>query len=61
MKGKNYSTEDKIRILRQSDGGRSTLEVCREANISEVTFHPVNGSGQIANQHRPQLRTLRIS
>ena len=39
MKGKNYSTEDKIRILRQADGGRSILEVCREANISEVTFH----------------------
>ena len=39
MKGKNYSTEEKIRILRQADGGRSILEVCREANISEVTFH----------------------
>ena len=40
MKGKKYSTEDNIRILRQAaDGGRSILEVCREANISEVTFH----------------------
>jgi hypothetical protein len=39
MKGKKYSIEDKIRILRQADAGRSTLEVCREANISEVTFH----------------------
>ena len=39
MKGKKYSTEDKIRILRQADGGRSILEMCREANISEVTFH----------------------
>jgi len=39
MKGKKYSTEDKIRILRQADGGRSIVEVCREANISEVTFH----------------------
>ena len=38
MKGKKYSTENKIRILRQADGGRSILEVCREANISEVTF-----------------------
>ena len=33
---KGYSVEDKIRILRQADGGRSILEVCREANISEV-------------------------
>jgi transposase-like protein len=30
MKGKRYSTEDKIRILREADGGK---------NISEVTFH----------------------
>ena len=39
MKGKKYSTEDKVRILRQADGGRSILEVCREASISEVTFY----------------------
>jgi hypothetical protein len=31
MKGKKYSTEEKIRILRQADGGRSILEVCRKA------------------------------
>jgi putative transposase len=40
MKGKRYTTEDKIRILREADGGeRSAAELCREANISEVTFH----------------------
>lgn len=39
MKGKKYSTEDKIRILRQADGGESIVEVCREHNISEVSFH----------------------
>lgn len=39
MKGKRYSTEDKIRILRQADVGGSIGEVIREANISEVTFH----------------------
>lgn len=39
MKGKRYSTEDKIRILRQADRGQSIGEVIREANISEVTFH----------------------
>jgi putative transposase len=39
MKGKRYSTEDKIRILRQADGGQSIVEVCREHNISEVSFH----------------------
>jgi len=39
MKGKRYSTEDKIRILRQADGRQTIGEVIREANISEVTFH----------------------
>jgi putative transposase len=39
MKGKKYSTEDKIRILRQADGGEAIHAVCREHNISEVSFH----------------------
>jgi len=39
MKGKRYTTEEKIRILREADGGKSILEVCRERNISEVSFH----------------------
>ena len=39
MKGKRYSTEDKIRILRQVDAGQSIVEVCREHNLSEVSFH----------------------
>jgi len=39
MKGKRYSTEEKVRILREVDGGKSIAEVCREKNISDVTFH----------------------
>jgi putative transposase len=39
MKGKRYTTEDKIRILREADGGKNIVELCREKNISEVTFH----------------------
>jgi putative transposase len=39
MKSKRYTTEDKIRILREADAGKSILEVCREHNISEVSFH----------------------
>ena len=38
MKGKRYTTEDKIRILREGDRGKSILEVCRAHNISEVSF-----------------------
>ena len=40
MKGKRYSTEQKIRILREADRAeRSILEVCREHQISEQSFH----------------------
>ena len=39
MKGKRFTTEEKIRILQEADGSRSILEVCRERNISDVTFH----------------------
>ena len=38
MKGKKYTTEEKIRILRQADRGKSIQEVCRENNVSEQTF-----------------------
>jgi putative transposase len=40
MKGKRYTTEDKIRILREADRGEKSIpELCREENVSEVTFH----------------------
>ena len=39
MKGKRYTTEDRIRILREVDGGRGIREVCQEKNISEATYH----------------------
>lgn len=39
MKRKRYTTDQKIRILRQADTGKSIQEVCREAKISEQSFH----------------------
>ena len=39
MKGKRHTTEEKIRILRDADGGKSIVELCREKNLSEQTFH----------------------
>jgi putative transposase len=39
MKGKRYTTEEKIRILREADKGKAIMEVCREHNLSQVTFH----------------------
>jgi transposase-like protein len=38
MKGKKYTTEEKIRILRQADAGESIVKVCREHNLSEVSL-----------------------
>jgi putative transposase len=39
VKGKRYSTEGKVRILREADSGKSIVEICREKNISGVTYH----------------------
>ena len=40
MKSKRYTTEQKIRILREAEKvGQSIVEVCREKGISEQTFH----------------------
>lgn len=40
MKGKRYTTEEKIRILREADRGEKSIqEICRAENVSEVTFH----------------------
>jgi len=41
MKGKRYTTEEKIRILREADRGEKSIQdICRAENVSEVTFHP---------------------
>jgi putative transposase len=40
MKGKRYTTEEKIRILLVAEWSeKSVPEICREQNISEVSFH----------------------
>jgi putative transposase len=40
MKGKRYRTEEKIRLLREADRGEKSIQqLCREENVSEVTFH----------------------
>ena len=40
MKGKRYTTETKIRILREAQSRDKTIQyVCRERQISEQTYH----------------------
>jgi transposase-like protein len=38
MKGKRHTTEERIRILRKADEGKSILDVCREHNICLTSF-----------------------
>ena len=40
MKGKRYTTEQKIRILREAEkAGATIIAVCQEHAICEQTFH----------------------
>ena len=39
MKGKRHSEEQIIAILKQSEAGLETTEVCRQNRISEQTFY----------------------
>jgi putative transposase len=39
MKSKRFTTEEKIRILRDADQRGIMTETCKEFNLSDVTFH----------------------
>jgi putative transposase len=39
MKGKRYSEEHIVRILRELDGGKSMAEVCRQHGVSEQSVY----------------------
>ncbi len=40
MPGKRHTTEQKVRILREAEqAGKTIVDVCREHQISEQTFH----------------------
>ena len=57
MKGKRHTTEDKIRILRAADGGKNIVEICKEKNISEQTFH--RWKRQFGMMEIPEARRLK--
>ena len=57
MKGKRYTTEDKVRILREADrGGKSIQELCREENTSGGEFPSVEAAVWVDGP-QPSLRT----
>ena len=39
MKGKRYSEEQIIRILREAEAGKTVAAVCREHGVSEHSFY----------------------
>jgi len=39
MRGKRYSEEQIIRILREVESGKSVAQVCREQGVSEQTVY----------------------
>ena len=39
MKGKRYSEEQIIKILREAEAGMSAVEVCRKHGVSEWSFY----------------------
>jgi len=39
MKGKRYSEEQIIRILREAEAGKPVTQVCREQGVSEWSFY----------------------
>jgi putative transposase len=39
MKGKRYSPEQIVKILREAEGARSAREVIRRYNLTEQTFY----------------------
>jgi len=53
MKGKRHTTEDKFRILRAADGGKSIVEICKERNI-------VTGGVKCSHDGRGQKQPPRV-
>ena len=39
MKGKRYTEEQILRILREVESGKSVVEVCRQYNVAEATVY----------------------
>ena len=59
MRGKRYSEEQIIGVLKQHDAGMPIAEVCRANGISQVTFYKWKskfGGMQVSDAKR--LRTL---
>ena len=70
MKGKRYTTEPKIRILREAQSSDKTIQdVCRDRQISEQSYHrwkrelgmlEINQAKQLKELQREHARLKRM-
>jgi len=60
MKGKRYTTEERIRVLREEErADKSIIEVCKDKGISEQTFHQWRREfGMISIDQEKRLKEL---
>jgi putative transposase len=57
MKGKRFSEEQIIAVLKEADAGAKTKELCRRHGISEATFY--NWKAKYAGMTVSEARRLR--
>lgn len=57
MKGKRYSEEQVIRILKELDSGKAVKDVCREHGVSEQTVY--RWRNKYGGMEVPELRRLK--
>ena len=57
MKGKRYTEEQIIRILKEIETGKSVAETCRKHNVSENTVY--RWRSKYRGMDRSQLRRLK--
>ena len=57
MKNKRFSEEQIIAVLKESEAGAKTKELCRRDGISEATFY--NWKTKYAGMTVPEARRLR--
>ena len=57
MKGKRYSEEQIIRILKEVESGKAVAEVCREHGVAEATVY--RWRSRYSGMDVPELRRLK--
>lgn len=57
MKGKRYSEEQVIRILKEVESGKAVAEVCREHGVAEATVY--RWRSRYSGMDVPELRRLK--